>query len=124
MLLKKADIILIIILLFIALAFNFVFLNLMGGGGEVVVFYNLGEYARAPLNEEAVIEVKSSNGTVINEIVIEGGGVHMSGSSCKDKVCINQGHISGTGQVITCLPNKVVVEIVSGGKVEFDSIVR
>ncbi len=45
---------------------------------------------------------------------IEGGRVRMVDSACPDKLCVRTGWISRPGESIVCLPNRVVVEVVSG----------
>ena len=40
----------------------------------------------------------------------------MTSSSCKNQVCVNTAPISHTKDTIVCLPNKVVIEIVSDSK--------
>jgi hypothetical protein len=37
----------------------------------------------------------------------------MDYSDCKNQVCVNTGKISKAGETIVCLPNYVIVEIVS-----------
>lgn len=58
-----------------------------------------------------------------NVIVIKDGSVHMEYASCRNQVCVNEGSISTGGRSIVCLPNRVVVEIVSrkGG---YDAVSR
>lgn len=34
-------------------------------------------------------------------------------ADCPDKLCVHQGYISRVGEVLVCIPNKVVVEIKS-----------
>ncbi len=71
-------------------------------GGEVICEYSLstdGEYA---LN----------GGT--NILVIEGGEAYIRWADCPKQFCVNQGRISRTGQRITCLENRVIVEVVGG----------
>lgn len=46
---------------------------------------------------------------------IQGYRVRMVDSACPDKLCVRTGWISRPGESIVCLPNRVVVEIVSGG---------
>ena len=48
-----------------------------------------------------------------NVVVIKDNTVHMDYSDCKNQVCVNTGKISKAGETIVCLPNYVIVEIVS-----------
>ncbi|MGN0721820.1 MAG: NusG domain II-containing protein, partial [Anaerovoracaceae bacterium] len=48
-----------------------------------------------------------------NHITIKDGQVSMSYSTCRNQVCVNTGAISQTKDAIVCLPNRVVVEIIS-----------
>jgi hypothetical protein len=66
-----------------------------------------------PLDEGPVeLTVKGSNGESYLEIA--GGRVRMVDSACPDKLCVKRGWISSPGQSIVCLPNRVVIEVVSG----------
>jgi hypothetical protein len=47
----------------------------------------------------------------INMILIEDGGVRMYEANCPDKKCVKMGEITSAGQVITCIPHKLVVKI-------------
>ena len=46
------------------------------------------------------------------DITIKDGTVAMTSSSCKNQVCVQTGAISQTKDVIVCLPNKILVEII------------
>ena len=74
------------------------------------------KYAEVPLdsNEEIVIE---NVGTVI----IDGMQVRIENTTCKDKLCERMGNISKSYQSIICLPNKVIIKIISNSN-EFDDI--
>ena len=39
--------------------------------------------------------------------------MYIKDATCPDKLCQKQGHISKNGQQIICLPNQVIVEIIS-----------
>lgn len=56
---------------------------------------------------EYVIEGTNGN----NVLAIVDGKVYMNEASCPDKLCVNMGEISASGQTIICLPNRIVVEI-------------
>lgn len=51
----------------------------------------------------------------INMILIEDGGVSMYEANCPDKKCVKMGIITNEGQVITCMPHKLVVKIEDNG---------
>ena len=48
-----------------------------------------------------------------NLLVISDGSVTVTEASCPDGLCLHMGPIRSAGQSIVCLPNRVVVEIVS-----------
>ena len=56
----------------------------------------------------------------------EDGTVSMTEADCPDQLCVKQGKIKAFGESIICLPNKVVLEIVTENKKaeEIDSIVK
>ena len=59
----------------------------------------------------------------LNIIEVDGDKVHMTEADCPDKLCIKQGYISKVGEVLVCVPNKVVVEIKSdNSEKELDGI--
>ncbi len=55
--------------------------------------------------------------------VIEDGKARMKDSSCHNKLCIKMGWISQEGQVVCCIPNRVVLKIVSE-KEMYDALAR
>lgn len=73
----------------------------------------IGEYV---LNDKYKNEftVKTSNG--YNKIKIENGEIWIEDASCTDKYCIHQGKISGSGENIVCLPNKLIIKVESEKK--------
>jgi len=80
-------------------------------GSTVTVSVNGEKIAEYPLSENG--EYIINGGT--NLLVIENGKAYMKHASCPDKLCINQGKISLTGERIVCLPNKVMIEVFSDG---------
>ena len=47
-----------------------------------------------------------------NTLVIEGGEAWIKDATCPDKVCIHQGKINRSGEMIVCLPNLMIAKIV------------
>ena len=60
-------------------------------------------------NAELVID---SPGGGTNTLIIENGTVRVTDASCPDKLCMHQGRISESGEMIVCLPNRMIAKIV------------
>ena len=60
--------------------------------------------------EEYEIKLKA------NTVCVTSLGVYMKEASCPDKLCMHSGIINKPGQSIVCLPNKIMVEIISDKK--------
>lgn len=142
---RKADIILLIVLLALGLAATAV-LARTGTGSPVdakVIIKSGGEvFGRYPLSEDTEIEVPAPSGikydspkgshlsedddsthyTYYNTVAIKGGRVTVSSASCKNQVCVKHGSISKNGESIVCLPNRLIVTIEDGTGGEYDSI--
>ena len=111
---KKADIILLIVILAIGIPMSVLSLTAGTGGDKVKISADGQVYGIYPLDEDGEIEVTEDGHT--NHITIKDGQVSMSYSTCRNQVCVNTGAISHTKDAIVCLPNRVVVEIISSGK--------
>ena len=110
---KKADIVLLILIVVLGLIISFGPLAKEAGGTDVKITLNGEVYGIYSLFEDQTIEIKSDDHT--NIIVIEDGTVRMESSSCKNQICVDHGRISLIGDSIVCLPNRVVVEIQGKG---------
>lgn len=65
------------------------------------------------LNKDTEITINGyNNGT--NHLVIKDGEVSVDDASCPDAVCIHQGKIHKSGEMIVCLPNLMIAQIVGG----------
>lgn len=81
-----------------------------GEGSLVLEVTADGEaYGTYPLSADAVIDVKTREGT--NQLVIQDGAACMQKASCRNQICVESGWISRAGQSIICLPNRVTAEI-------------
>ena len=104
---KKRDIILIASILIVALtAFLLVELSKEEGArvvvavdGKEIATYSLSVSGTYPLNDGS------------NILCIENGVAYLTDANCPDKLCVHQGKISKTNEVITCLPNKLTVTV-------------
>ncbi len=104
---KKADFILIIILVLLALG-SYLIYALPNGEPDKVVVRVDGEITDTFLLEENGT-YSLNNGT--NILVIEDGKAWLKEANCPDKLCVKQGKISKVNQCITCLPNKLTVTV-------------
>ena len=104
---KKRDIILIASILVVAIAFFLIVELIKEEGAGVVVKVDGVEVAEYSLSKSGTYPL--NGGT--NILVIEDGRAYLSDANCPDKLCVHQGKISRTGEVITCLPNKLTVTV-------------
>ncbi|MBR3646479.1 MAG: NusG domain II-containing protein [Lachnospiraceae bacterium] len=94
----------------LAVAFILVYMNMSKDGkyvqirvdGKVIATYSLDRNGTYPIV-----------GSGKNVLVIEKGEAHIEEADCPDKLCIKQGKVRKVGQSLICLPNKVVVEVIS-----------
>lgn len=128
---RRADVIVIVIVLLLAAGASVYgfglgpFASAGDEGSTAVVRADGREVARvalAALDEDRHIEVAGPLGTTFVEL--GPGFAAIVDSPCPDKLCVRQGRITAPGQTVVCLPNRVSVEIVSGGEQLFDAVSR
>lgn len=81
-------------------------------GEEAIIRADGKEYKTVDINSKDIDEITVNGVTV----VYGGGEIYIKDSSCRDRICVNAGHISKKGQSAVCAPNRVSVEIKSDGK--------
>lgn len=65
------------------------------------------EYGRYDLETEQVIEIG-----VTNRLEIRDGKASMIHADCPDRICVQMAPVSELHELIVCMPNKVIVEVV------------
>ena len=50
-----------------------------------------------------------------NTVSVRPGGIRVSDADCPDRVCVNQGWLTGGRVPIVCLPHRLVIELAEGG---------
>ena len=117
---RKHDIILGLILLSVAsilFVMDLTHVSSDTGNKKVVVSVDGKKIAEYPLKIDATYELSGSHlGT--NTLVIKSETAYISEANCPDKQCMKQGKISRAGEMLVCLPNRVVVKIVDSKKDE------
>ncbi len=92
-------------------------------GGETLVNISVNgeKFESIPLtvsNGNLRREIEGSNGLTVVEI--KDRRVRVISSACPDKICIHSGWIDRPGQMLVCLPNRVVVKIESNEQQDID----
>ena len=109
---RKSDVILIAAVIIITAA-GFLIFNLInsGTGNVAVVTVEGAEYAVLPLSEDTELNIVSPEG--VNHLVIKGGQAWVDTADCHNQICVDTGKILEEGELIVCLPHKVVITIES-----------
>ncbi len=115
---NKYDMILIVFIIMVSSFFIFYNgRNVTYSNTNKAVIYSegeiIGEYVLADSYKNE-FTVETSNG--YNEIKIENGEIWIEDANCPDKYCIHQGKISGHGENVVCLPNKLIIKVESDNK--------
>lgn len=116
---KRADLILVVALLLLAGVLYLTLNAKRQEGGVVVVRVNGVETERHSLALDGTFPL--NGGT--NILVIRDGQAWLSEADCPDLLCVKQGKIHYTGQVITCLPNRLTVTVEGGESDGVDLVV-
>ena len=109
---KKRDLILVVIILAIAAvtgAGSYFYKQKPAVYAEVSVDGKVVE--TLDLNEDRELTIEGYNGGT-NHLVIKNKEAYVTEASCPDKVCIHQGKIHNSTEMIVCLPNRFSVRIV------------
>ncbi len=111
---SKFDWILAVALIAMSVAVSF---SLAGGssqaGGSALLYYDGICAGTFDLSSDQVVSPELGSHDI--RIEIRGGRIRMLDSDCPRKVCKHTGWISGRGQTIVCVPNKVLIEIRGNG---------
>lgn len=120
--LTPGDKILIGCLLLLAFASYPLLRSLMTEGSQVRIETDGNLFRVLSLESEETIAVPGPLGTTY--VVIHDGAAHVSASPCRSKICVNTGEISYSGQLIVCVPNKVVVRVTGQEELPYDAVTQ
>jgi len=111
--LKRADILLIIILLFLSLLPLLFLPDSQASAVHADITINGQLWRRVPLSAHKgheTITVKTPDGHY-NTITIDDDTIAVQEADCPDRICIQQGKAKKPGDIIVCLPHKLLIEI-------------
>ena len=105
--LRRADLLLIALLLLLS-AGLWAWNARSGGGGWAVVTVDGEEIGRYRLSEDREVPIQTERGS--NLLVIRDGAAAVTEADCGDHTCVRRGTVSRRGETIVCLPHRLVVE--------------
>ena len=110
---KRRDIFIFATVLFLA-AISFLLVGIFSSGTPVAAEISVdgqivGTY---PLSRDTVIDVPGFTGNIV-QVTISDKTADVTEADCPNQICADHAPISNTGETIVCLPNRVIVRIVS-----------
>jgi hypothetical protein len=101
----------VVLVLFVALAigsFRFGSLVRAGDAGlAAIITVNHREVATVTLNKNSDFNVQGALGEIT--LQIEKNSIRVRRSSCPNQVCVRQGAVGRPGEMLVCVPNRLVV---------------
>ena len=93
-------------------------------GTRVVVTSGGQTSFTAPLNQPRTVDLDGPLGQT--HLVIDNQGARITGSPCPRKICISMGTAKQTGDLLACVPNRILVRIDSpvGEEAAYDLLSR
>ena len=112
--LKKRDILVVILLLFLSIGMAFFVQKIKSNenGNYLRVELNGKEYGRYPLDKDKTFKIKIDEDEY-NIVEIKNGKVKMREANCRDLICTHMPSIEKIGETIVCLPHRLILEIIS-----------
>lgn len=105
---------LIVLAVFIIAAALAIYFMTKPTGSEVYIYKDGKLFEAVSLSTEKTVKIDEHI-----TVKISGGAAYVLKSDCKGQDCVKAGKISKVGEMIVCLPNKVVMKIVGDGDVDY-----
>ena len=94
-----------------------------GKTGSTAIIEQDGEtISELDLSKDTELVLDDGNGGS-NTITVKNGKIAVTDANCPDLVCVHTGSISQTGEVIACLPHKLIITISEEKNSDLDAIV-
>ncbi len=115
---KRRDAILFLVLMILGAGSFILIKNNLKPGNEAEVYVDGSLVQTIDMTRDDIYLFDTLYGT--NTVVVEGGEIRVSEADCPDKICMNMGGVSRSGETITCLPHKLVIEVHNDKKNDYD----
>jgi len=120
---KKADIYIIITILIPALIGAVILYTANTDKSKTVEIYVAGElhstHPLSPNQDDIIIHTGENNYNIIR---IQNDGVFMAEANCRSQICLLSGKYSHVGQMIACLPHRVLIRLTGQAEGGIDAI--
>jgi len=120
---KKGDIV--IIILVISLSLTLVSMNFLKNRSnnhelKGIIYYNGQIYKEVNLNKDQEFEIVTDIGR--NLVKVHDNGIEIIEADCETQVCVETKIANKNGQMVVCLPNKIVIQVIGGQEDKLDGI--
>ena len=113
---NKSDIKLVIIL-FIIIVSIFIFINITKKEGSIAeVYYEDNKVLTIDLNKDGEYKTEGYQGEVILEV--KDKKVRVKKENSPKNICSKEGFIGDGSRTLICMPNKIVVKIISNNEID------
>ena len=118
---RKNTLFFLLLLLLIILAGLFIQNFYFGkSGAKAIIQQNGKTIYELYLNRNTELVLEDGNGGS-NTLTVKDGTIAVTEANCPDRVCVHTGNISHTGEVIACLPHKLIITISDNSTNQIDA---
>lgn len=116
---------LLLLLALAAITFGWMHVRQLAGGGRAMVdiYHGRTLLAEYPLHAPHPVHFAAKGEIGTSEVDIADGTVAITDSPCRGKQCVLSGHKHRVGDMIVCLPNRIMVAIRGDAKA-FDAVLE
>ncbi len=120
----RNDIILIVSILLVAII-GMIYLFVLRSGGDTVKVTVDGEVYGTYLLSQNITEdiCTGESGEKLNRLVIKDGKAYMETATCPDGICVDHRPIFRDGESIVCLPQRVVVTVITKNNADSPDVI-
>ncbi|SHF10395.1 NusG domain II-containing protein [Alkalibacter saccharofermentans] len=110
---KKKDLVLMAVVLIIAVI-GLLFSHIYSSDAadlKVVITIDGEVFREIPLTKDTNEEIRVEQNGDVNIVIIDSGVVRIVEATCPDQICVHTTPADENGEMIVCLPNRVIVEV-------------